>query len=547
MGSKEVIIVDCNDWNPRLPSVILGDRIPTNLRETAVDTLLRDSLNFGRHQLIALNGYLNPLTGHDSVPALLSVILSRDGEILTDYLWRTATSGWGGLLRGRWAYDILDTTGGRILGHYAPGSWALDRERQIRLEPAGPPLAHQAGRAYYAYGEVIEPHAIPKLDSQLLARQQLSEGIEQIYLYATVEQIGFWRGRMEPTQRDGNELHLVPDMARPVDPSAPGHPPGFFAGMTFAHEGYRVFNGYGGSTVGPSLDSLTELGVNAIALVPYTFLRSPDRVGELPVPDDAGSENDGAVCHSIREAHARGLHVMLKPQIWVGGSWPGDVSFATEAEWNTFLTNYHRWIMHYARLADRENVTALCLGTELVRATLDHPDHWREMIAAVRSVYGGTLTYAANWGEEFENLTFWSELDVIGLNSYYPLSDQPNPTDADLQSGAERWMRMADSISRLYDRPLWLTEVGYRSVARSWTNPHAEAGDRLASVADQRRCYEALVAAARDAERLQGMFIWKWPSYLGHDEGRDGRNTGFTPGGKPAAAVVRDFYRRSAR
>ena len=124
--------------------------------------------------------------------------------------------------------------------------------------------------------------------------------------------------------------------ASPV-PEARILPATFLRGMTFAHEGYRGHNGYGGDLVGPSMDSLKVMGVNAVAIVPYTFMRGEGVVDTFPIPDHYGAENDSAVLHSIRNAEARGLYVMLKPQIWVRGSWPGDIDFATEAEWDTLL------------------------------------------------------------------------------------------------------------------------------------------------------------------------------------------------------------------
>ncbi|PPK86405.1 hypothetical protein CLV84_3331 [Neolewinella xylanilytica] len=313
--------------------------------------------------------------------------------------------------------------------------------------------------------------------------------------------------------------------------------------MTFAHEGYRGHDGYGGDLVGPSMDSLKSLGVNAVAIVPYTFMRGMGPVDTFPIPDHYGAENDSAVLHSIRNAQARGLYVMLKPQIWVRGGWPGSIDFATDAEWDRFFRAYGEWILHYAEMAQREELYALCIGTELVQATRKHPERWRDMIRRIRDRYDGVLTYAANWGEEFEQFSFWEELDVMGLNSYYPLSDDPEATPAELTLGAVSWMRMADSTSRVHDRPLWLTEVGYRSVAGAWRNPHAEAGDRVASEEAQARCYAALSAAVCSSERLAGMFVWKWPSYLGHQEDRDGRRVGFVPGGKPAGELLRTLYR----
>ena len=315
-------------------------------------------------------------------------------------------------------------------------------------------------------------------------------------------------------------------------------------GMTFAHEGYQGFNGYGGETVAPSLDSLASLNVNALAIVPYTFMPGPQGQGKLPIPDREGSETDAAVLHSVSEAHRRGWRVLLKPQIWIGGGhWPGDVDYTTEAEWATFFTNYGEWILHYADLAEAHDIEALCIGTELVNTTLKQPDRWRSLIAQIRARYSGTLTYAANWGEEFENLTFWDALDVIGLNSYYPLSDKDRPTDAELLAGARRWVAMADDISRKQGRPLWLTEVGYRSVENAWVNPHAHTEGRARDPRCQERCFAALTQAVEESERLEGMFVWKWPSYLGYDGGRWAQGMGFTVGGKPAAAVLGEFYR----
>ena len=343
-------------------------------------------------------------------------------------------------------------------------------------------------------------------------------------------------------------LALFAAGCRPASVPATGDAPRVLSqsclrGMTFAHEGYRGHNGYGGDLVGPSLDSLNRLGVNAVSIVPYTFMRGEGRVDSFPVPEHYGAENDSAVLGCIRKAHDRGLRIMLKPQIWVRGSWPGDIDFDSDADWDAFFDAYQRWILHYARMAERERVQSLCIGTELRYATLKHPERWRSMIAALRQEYHGTLTYAANWGEEFENLTFWDVLDVMGLNSYYPLSLENEPSDSSLRQGALTWMRMADEISRIHDRPYWLTEVGFRSVERAWQNPHAEAGERSASLEAQERCYAALAAAVCASERLEGMFIWKWPSYLGHQEDRAGRRTGFVPGGKPAGEVLRDLYR----
>ncbi len=320
-------------------------------------------------------------------------------------------------------------------------------------------------------------------------------------------------------------------------------------GMTFAHEGYDGVHGYGGSATEASLDSLGNLHVDALAIVPYTFMRDAGTPTPLPIPEELGGETDAAVVAAIAQTHRRGWRVLLKPQIWLRNGWPGSIDFADDdADWGAFLAHYRTWIMHYAELAAAHDVEALCIGTELTQATLRHPEFWRKLITDVRAVYPGTLTYAANWGEEFEGITFWSELDAIGLNGYYPLSPKPDPSDAELLAGARAWMRMADAVSAEAGKPLWLTEVGYRSVAQAWQNPHAAVDGRAADTLAQARCYAALLRAASESEHLRGIFIWKWPSFLGYGQGeRKGRwhgdaSTEFAPSAPVSADLVRRFY-----
>lgn len=321
--------------------------------------------------------------------------------------------------------------------------------------------------------------------------------------------------------------------------------------MTFAHEGYDGVRGYGGGAADASLDSLARLGVDAIAVVPYSFLPSASTPGPLPIPERLGTETDAAVVATVRQAHARGWRVLLKPQIWVRDAWPGAVDFDAPADWAAFLAHYRTWVMHYAQLAADHEVEALCIGTELARATLEHPRFWRKLIADVRAVYPGVVTYAANWGEEFEGITWWDDVDALGLNGYYPLSRKPDATQAELEAGAREWVRMAEATSRRAGKPWWLTEVGYRSVERAWTNPHAEPAGRPADAAAQARCYAALFSAAADAERLRGIFFWKWPSYLGWgtedqsgapERWRTDPRKEFHPNATATADLVRAFY-----
>lgn len=314
-------------------------------------------------------------------------------------------------------------------------------------------------------------------------------------------------------------------------------------GFTLAHEGYRIYNGYGSARARQSLTIMKQIGIEAVAIVPYSFMADAHRPDPIPVSQNAGGENDEAVLFAHLSAQSLGQFTLLKPQIWLGGgSWPGDVTFEKEKDWQTFFTHYGRWAIHYALLAEMYDFDAYCIGTELRYATLKKPAEWRKLIQAIRKIYTGSLTYAANWGEECEALTFWDALDFIGINCYYPLDKNETATDADLEKGAERVVAKMETISQRADRPVWLTEIGYRSATAPWVQPHAEAGDRAIDHQAQARSYAAMLAACEGKDWLQGFFWWKWSSDLDHDESR-GR--GYTPFGKPAEDVLSRYYQNS--
>ncbi len=310
-------------------------------------------------------------------------------------------------------------------------------------------------------------------------------------------------------------------------------------GFTLTHEGYRIYNGYGSALARASLEELTSNGTNAIAIVPYSFMRNARKATLIPVVDDAGTENNEAILFSHFVAKDLGQFTLLKPQVWIGNGWPGDVDFETEEEFGLFFHYYEAWIKHYALLAELYEFDALCIGTELVRTTLKHPDRWRQIIRDIRGIYSGSLTYAANWGEECEQLSFWQDLDFIGVNCYYPLHRGETANQAELKAGLDNTFEKLAQIQQEADRPMWFTEVGFRSAERPWRSPHAEAENRAIDEAAQAQCYRLMLEKVRSTDWLQGIFWWKWPTYLHYNEDR-GR--GYNPYGKPAGDVLREFY-----
>lgn len=311
-------------------------------------------------------------------------------------------------------------------------------------------------------------------------------------------------------------------------------------GFTLAHEGYRIYNGYGSARARQSLGVMKQVGIEAVAIVPYSYMADAHRPDPIPVSQNAGGENDEAVLFAHLSAQSLGQFTLLKPQVWLGGgSWPGDVTFEREQDWQSFFTNYGRWALHYALLAEMYGFDAYCIGTELRYTTLKKPAEWRKLTQSIRKIYHGSLTYAANWGEECEALTFWDAFDFIGINCYYPLHKSDTATDAELAEGAEQVVEKMEAIAKRSGRPVWLTEIGFRSATAPWQQPHAEAGDRPIDNQAQARAYAAMLAACEGQDWLRGFFWWKWSCDLDHNENQ-GR--GYTPFGKPAEEVLSRYY-----
>lgn len=313
----------------------------------------------------------------------------------------------------------------------------------------------------------------------------------------------------------------------------------YLKGFNFAHEGYRIYNGYISREATKSLEKQIDLGANAAAIVPYSFMRNPRKPTTIPVADFAGGENDEAIVHSARMAMNRGMTVVLKPQVWLGGgSWPGDVEMDSEAEWQQWFDNYYEWILHYAMMAEIHEMEVLCVGTEFVKATLNRPEEWRKILKKIRSLYAGKLTYAANWGEEFEQLSFWEDFDYIGLNCYYPLSKNENPSDKELKAGFEKVVEKIEKVYKREQKPIIFTEIGFRSVEMPWLNPHAEP-NRPFNAEHQKRCYEVIFEGIYEQPWCQGILWWKFPSYLDH---RGKVNTSFSPNDKVVEKVIRKWF-----
>lgn len=310
-------------------------------------------------------------------------------------------------------------------------------------------------------------------------------------------------------------------------------------------------NGYG-STVGQkTLDHVAQLGSDAVSLTPFGWmsdLESPTIKGEhnAEIPD--GAEDRYSLERVIDQSNARGLHVVLKPHLWIrGGAWRGEIAPVGpdgEPAWDTWWSDYRDFILHYADIAAAHEVDELVVGTELESAIDARPDAFLATIEAVEERYAGHLTYGANWNEEVPD-RIWKRLDSVGVQFYPPLTDERSPSLEAMRRALRDHLDDWRGVARRVDRPLTLTEVGYKSVVGAVEKPYGWPQDlpadrRTPDQPLQAKAYRALFAELGRLERLRGVYIWKYFTDPDRDEGGA---VGFSPRAKQAEAILERAYR----
>ncbi|MDW3193830.1 MAG: glycoside hydrolase TIM-barrel-like domain-containing protein [Cytophagales bacterium] len=253
----------------------------------------------------------------------------------------------------------------------------------------------------------------------------------------------------------------------------------------------------------------------------------------------------------IKSTREAGYKVFVKPHIWMrtsaDGKWRSDIYPADDESWEQWKLTYRHFILRYARLAEAAGAEMFCVGAELTRLTLEKPEYWRELITEVRTVFSGKLTYAANWYREFEGITFWDQLDYVGVQAYFPLCDHENPDVAKIAEGWKRHIPALEKIHLKSGRPVLFTELGYKSTPNSAQKPwewmeYENMDEMKVSFETQSNCYRAFFQTIWPKHWFAGVHLWQYRSdfeALTKDLQFD-----FTPQGKPAEEVIKEGFKR---
>jgi len=305
---------------------------------------------------------------------------------------------------------------------------------------------------------------------------------------------------------------------------------------------------------------LRATGANYTAVMATWYVQTYDSTTIAP---DSSSPTDAAVVAAIQNLQAQGITVTLKPHvdsldgIWRGEfTWPSsDATTAQQQAWLTaWFTSYQPFILHFAQIASDNNVGVMVIGTEFAQLTGSNCAgscelYWKQyVIDPLRESYPNlTLAYGANAtsvGDEFTSVTFWDDIDIIGVDGYFPLTGHADPTIAQLVSA---WTTSSSNVNGFAPeatlknlssahpgKPLIFSEIGYTSTAGTNEAPYNYTPTGAYDPTEQEDCYEAFFEVfSADTSWMKGVFWWDWSvSPPGTDD------TGYSPQTKPAGTTI---------
>lgn len=282
-----------------------------------------------------------------------------------------------------------------------------------------------------------------------------------------------------------------------------------------------------------TLARLADAGAGWVTLVPTWYQREP--ASSVIFPETPGRTTaDEALVAAIREAKELGLSVVLKPHVdLVDGESRILIDPSEEKEW---FSSYSEMILRYAAIADIEDVDQFVIGTEL-GGTSENTAEWEALIAEVRDLYPGPISYAANH-DEYQEIEFWESLDFIGVDAYFPLAASPT-TDSEILSAA--WDRIAGELGEFaerQDRAVVFTEVGYPSLEGAVVEPFNPFHSETPSNEEQAAALEAMIESVSGESWFGGFHWWMWFEENTSDE----YARGYMPEGKPAGAILEEYW-----
>ncbi|MEO1228917.1 MAG: hypothetical protein AAFZ18_08435 [Myxococcota bacterium] len=295
--------------------------------------------------------------------------------------------------------------------------------------------------------------------------------------------------------------------------------------------------GYGTRTARQTMNRLRDLGVNTIGVL----LQGRMTHGQSDEVMGASRGELAAVGEALDDARDLGFATVLVPHLYIDdGTWRGYVSFKDPKRAKRWWETYADFVGTAAALGEAHGASALSVGVELKAMSSDPLALVRmgTVVSRVREIYGGLLTYSANW-DEAENVTFWSLVDLVGVNGYYPLVPTP-------ERGAEQTARRLRALAESTGKEVLVVEVGYRSSPLSYVRPWEwpEQIEAQVDEASQAKAWAAVLTHWLPAPGVRGLMAWVIPT--DPDDPASEPRHGFNPLNKQAEQVLAEAFRKES-
>jgi hypothetical protein len=360
---------------------------------------------------------------------------------------------------------------------------------------------------------------------------------------------------------------------------------GFMKGITWGWVGSR--GDYAGPEAADSMKKVADTGANWACIAFGPAMVSYDTADIQFSDNNPRMVTDDEVRRAIDLANANGLKAIVKPTVnCADGVWRSWISFyrpVTEdekargikgemdvwrenpqfregevkdlAKWDRWWDDYTSYVVHYAKIAEEKQAPVLCIGCEM-GSTEEFEDKWRALIAAVRKVYSGQVTYNLNHGRE-NDIPWLDALDFISVSAYHPIptaNDEPleeaiktTTTKEEILAGMAPIRERMRGVSAKFGKPILFIETGCTSVRGCAHTPWEHVADtqaRPVDEAEQANYYAAQFETYWNEPWFMGWCWWDWPARL-YDKSEATTNRMFCPYGKQAEGVLREWYAKS--
>jgi hypothetical protein len=302
--------------------------------------------------------------------------------------------------------------------------------------------------------------------------------------------------------------------------------------------------GYGSAACAKTMSEARRLGATWVSLTPFGRVWNLTPSGVSLVFEQPFKQNRDAVKRAVAQAHAENLKVLIVPHLWVEtGDWRALIDPASDEDWERWARSYHAFLREWALVAKESGAEMFSLGVELRSfVTTARASRFLPIVKDIRRLYPGLLTYAANW-DDVDRTVILGELDVIGLNAFYPLAEREGAELPALALGGRKIAEQLRDLAESWGKPIVFTEFGYTTrrdpAVRPWEWPEALKNVVVDEVA-QANAYRALLSAFVDEAWFAGFFVWRY--YADPDDVSQEAEWGFSPRGKLAELVLHDAF-----